>query len=191
MPILGTIASSTRQGQATDLGAMFPLQVITVGAPTSSITFTNIPSTYTHLQLRYIARTARANQEDNIYLRFNSDTGNNYAGHSLYGDGATAGSFSEGTSISYNTRTVVAAASSAANTFGVGVTEILDYASTSKNKTVRSLNGYDNNGSGQVRITSGLWINNTTAITSITIASANSAAISQYSQFALYGVKSA
>ena len=53
MPILGIVASSTRQGLVTDTGAMFPLGAVTVGsAGASSITFSSIPSTYTHLQVR-------------------------------------------------------------------------------------------------------------------------------------------
>lgn len=154
----------------------------------TSITFSGISADYKHLQIRFFARTTRANQEDNLYLRFNSDTGNNYAGHNLYGDGATAGAFSDGTSISFNTRTVVAAANAAGGTYGVGIIDILDYANTTKNTTVRSLNGYDNNGTGQVRLTSGLWMN-TAAVTSITILSANAANIVQNSAFTLYGIK--
>lgn len=189
MPILGVIASSTQQGRISDFGAYEPIAVSTVpSGGVASITFSSIPQTYTHLQIRFLARTARANQEDNIQLRFNSDSGNNYAAHVLYGDGATAGSFSDGSSITFNTRSVVAAASSTSGVFGIGVIDILDYNNTSKNTTVRSLNGYDNNGAGQVRISSGLWIN-TVAITSITMLSANAADISQYSSFALYGIK--
>jgi hypothetical protein len=200
MPIIATRASAAYGAGfgkvlatgTVDTGVMFQIGMVQVGsAGSANVEFTSIPATYKHLQIRYVARTARANQEDNIYLRFNSDTGNNYAGHSLYGDGATASSFSEGTSISFNTRTVVAAASSSANTFGSGIIDILDYASTSKNKTARSFNGYDNNGAGQVRLTSGLWMNNTTAINSITILSANAANLVQYSSFVLYGIKGA
>lgn len=167
------------------------IATVTVGAGgQSSIVFSSIPSTYSHLQIRYTARTARANQEDNIQVRFNSDSAGNYASHVLYGDGATAGAFSDGSSISFATRSVVAAASSSANVFGSGVIDILDYANTSKNKTVRSLNGYDANGTGQVRLSSGLWMN-TGATTSITIVSANSANLSEFSTFALYGIKGA
>jgi hypothetical protein len=162
--------------------------VVVPSAGTASITFNSIPSIYQHLQIRFLARTSRANQEDNIQLTFNSDGGNNYAGHVLYGDGATLSTFSDGSSIAFNTRSVVAAASSTSGVFGVGVIDILDYANTSKNKTVRSLNGYDGRGTGQVRLSSGLWMN-TAAINGITIVSANSATLVQYSSFALYGVK--
>jgi len=188
-PILGIYASQISGHLFAPSGAYDSIATTTVGAGgTGSVTFSSIPSTYTHLQIRFLARTARANQEDNIQLRFNSDSGGNYAAHVLYGDGATAGSFSDGSSITFNTRSVVAAASSTSGVFGVGVIDILDYANTSKNTTVRSLNGYDGNGTGQVRLSSGLWMN-TAAITSITIVSANSANLSEYSQFALYGVK--
>jgi hypothetical protein len=173
-----------------DPGAFIPLMTTTLGTATASVTFNDIPAAYSHLQIRFFARTARANQEDNIQLRFNSDSAGNYAGHVLYGDGATAGSFSDGTSISFNTRSVVAAASSSSSVFGAGVIDVLDYADTLKYKTVRSLNGYDGNGTGQVRLSSGLWMS-TAAINSITILSANAANLSQYSSFALYGIKRA
>jgi hypothetical protein len=189
-PVLGIIASSNQQGRAGGPvnGYDSLATVIVPSGGLASITFAGIFSSYQHLQVRFLARTARANQEDNIQLRFNSDSGNNYAAHVLYGDGATASAFSDGTSISFNTRSVVAAASSTSGVFGAGIIDILNYANTSKNKTVRSVNGYDNNGAGQVRLSSGLWIN-TAAITSITILSANAANLSEFSSFALYGVK--
>ena len=187
-PILGIIASGI-QNSIANATAYQSIATVTVGAGgSSSVTFSSIPSTYTHLQIRFLARTARANQEDNIQLRFNSDSAGNYAAHVLYGDGATAGSFSDGTSITFNTRSVVAAASATSGVFGGGLIDILDYTNTSKNTTVRSLNGYDNNGAGQVRLSSGLWMN-TAAITSITILSANAANLSEYSSLALYGIK--
>ncbi len=79
-PIIQTLANASALGYrslsaaaAADTGAMFPLQVITVGAAgASSVTFTNIPSTYEHLQLRYITR----NNVGAYYVRlqFNNDT---------------------------------------------------------------------------------------------------------------------
>jgi hypothetical protein len=187
-PILGILASGI-SGNLWAPGKDFDsIATITPYTTTSTVVFSSIPSTYRHLQIRFIARTTRANQEDNIQLRFNSDSGGNYAAHVLYGDGATAGSFSDGSSITFNTRSVVAAASATSGVFGVGVIDILDYANTSKNTTVRSLNGYDNNGAGQVRLSSGLWMN-TAAINNITIVPANGPDFAANSHWALYGIK--
>ncbi len=92
-PILGIWASS-KATVAADTGAMFPLQVITVGsAGASSITFTNIPGTYTHLQIRAISRKSSAGGGDGIFVRFNSDSGSNYALHQIDGDGSTVSGY--------------------------------------------------------------------------------------------------
>ena len=171
-----------------DPSAYFAISTTTLATAASSVTFSGIPADYKHLQIRFSARTARANQEDNLQLRFNSDSGNNYASHVIYGDGATAGAFPDGSSISFNTRSVVAAASASGGTFGAGIIDIVDYANVYKNTTVRSFNGYDNNGTGQVRLSSGLWVN-TAAVTNINIVSANGANIAQNSTFTLYGIK--
>jgi hypothetical protein len=74
-----------------------------------------------------------------------------------------------------------------ANTYGVIVIDILDYTNTNKYTTVRTLGGYDNNGSGAVALFSGLWLN-TAAITSIQTG-AFFAGDDTNSQLALYGIK--
>jgi hypothetical protein len=80
--------------------------------------------------------------------------------------------------------------SSSANVYGINIVDILDYANTSKYKTVRNLLGQDNNGSGIVQLTSGLW-SNTAAITSIALV-ADPTYITNWttaSRFSLYGIK--
>lgn len=201
MPIIATRASAAYGAGfgkvlatgAVDTGAMFPLAMITVGsAGTSTITFSSIPATYKHLQIRYTGFTARTGAGlDDFNMRFNSDTGANYSLHRLYGNGtsATSSNSTSATSmigISYSGTTV-------ANHPGSAVIDIHDYASTSKNKTVRSLSGIDVNGSvsgvpSYMFFNSGNW-RNTSAITSISLYSDNGATITQYSQFALYGIK--
>jgi hypothetical protein len=65
------------------------------------------------------------------------------------------------------------------------ITDILDYTNTNKNKTIKSISGYDKNGGGAVMISSGAWYN-TSAVTQINCyESANSA---QYSRIDLYGI---
>jgi hypothetical protein len=70
---------------------------------------------------------------------------------------------------------------------GAGIIDILDYANTNKYKTARSLRGYDANGSGNMSLISGLWMN-TAAISNITL-TARGGSVDQYTTFALYGIK--
>jgi len=154
---------------------------------TNTITFSSIPATYTHLQIRVLARSQRADTGDLCNFRFNGDTASNYVAHQLNGDGATAGA-GAWSSVAQIYGMRVAANSASANVFGVGVLDILDYANTNKYKTTRSLSGYDNNGSGEIYLMSGNW-RSTSAITSITIVPNVGTGFLQYSSFALYGVK--
>ena len=78
-------------------------------------------------------------------------------------------------------------ASATSGVFAAAVIDILDYANTNKNKTIRALDGLDNNGSGTVAFSSSLW-SSTSAINSIEI-SGLGGTIQQYSSFALYGIK--
>jgi hypothetical protein len=72
--------------------------------------------------------------------------------------------------------------------FTGAVLDILDYTSTNKNKTTRSLTGFDANGSGEIYLFSSLWFATPAAVNTLTIAPA-SGVISEYSSFALYGIK--
>ena len=159
----------------------------TVGAGgAASVTFSNIGQQFTHLQLRAMAIGASGNAGPyNTYLTFNGDTGNNYATHRLVGDGSSAlsyGASSRANGFVFYTPTNA----QTTNSFGVGVIDILDYSSTTKNKTVRSLGGYDLNGSGYVNFFSALWLS-TNAITSLTLVSETGGNWIQNSRFDLYG----
>jgi hypothetical protein len=149
------------------------------GAGSSGIcTFSSIPATYKHLQVRYSILPSAANNYST--LRFNGDTTTaNYRYHYLYGDGSTtgAGSAQNAYSGSYNSTTHT----------GIGVLDILDYANTSKNKTTRELCGFDANGSGTAYFISNLWMN-TAAINQITF-TLNSGNFATGSKIALYGIK--
>lgn len=168
-------------------GSFFSIATTTVGAGgVADITFSSIPQTYTHLQIRFLAQSSNsATAVDNLAFRFNSDTGNNYTRHYIDGNGSsvTAGA-NTGVSQVYAT---CAQTSSTPSAFGVGFLDILDYTNTNKNTTTRALSGADFNGTGgAIQFTSGLWLN-TAAITSINIR-ALAGNLKQYSTIALYGV---
>ena len=173
-----------------DPGAMIPIATTTLSSNTATVTFSSIPQGYEHLQIRVLARTDRANaQGDYIKLNFNSDTAANYVGHELSGwNGSALGAANTSVGAAYVNR--FAAASQAANTFGAGVIDILDYANTNKNKTVRSLAGWVDTTAGNPHFNSALW-NSTSAITSIAIIAGGGTVLTQYSSFALYGIKRA
>jgi len=191
MPILGILASSRPAIAAADTGAMFPLQVVTVGAAgASSITFSNIPNTYEHLQIRGIVRKAFSSGTTALKANFNSDTGMNYTNHQLYGNGSSAGADGNATGTYSNMPYFAIATQQSDTAYGAFVVDILDYRNTNKYKTIRSLAGYETNSVGFINLASSLWLS-TSAITSITLATYASGNIDQYSQFALYGVKGA
>ena len=188
MIIPGIIASSMLGVVPGDYES---IATATGSGSSSTITFSSIPSTYKHLQLRYIGRDDRSGVTTDAFLcRFNGDTGSNYLEyHLLQGDGATASAAASGVSNTNILLGSIPAASALSNTVGVGVVDILDYASTNKNKTTRNLMGFDYNGSGTIRLISGLWINSSTAISSITLTTGTSSNWTGVTQFALYGIK--
>ena len=159
------------------------IATVTVGGGgSSSISFTSIPTTYKHLQIRGIAR--RSSGSTNTIVRFNSDTGNNYAAHYVIGNGASVSAGAEASVSRFYFDVLTASATS----YSAGVMDILDYSKTNKYKTARALSGIDLNGSGTVWLASGLW-QNTAAITTVTLSLESSSNFEQYSSFALYGIK--
>jgi hypothetical protein len=147
------------------------------GGGSSSISFSSIPSTYKHLQIRAALLTTAGG----VNIRYNSDTGSNYTYHQLYGTGtsalANAGTSQTSGFIAYN--------NAAGSNPTVAIVDILDYQNTNKYTTHRSLAGTDVNGSGgTLTFFSGLWLN-TAAVSSINIIGT----FAQYSHFALYGIK--
>lgn len=158
-----------------------------LGSSTSSVSFdvTGLGSTYRHLQLRYLARTSQSTPYGDVLLRFNSDSGSNYAWHQLRGNGS---SVSSSASTSQAQILLEATGNTAAsNNFGAAVTDILDSFSTAKNTTVRVFIARAESGDNGIFLKSGLWLN-TAALTnvSLTVPSAN---FLTGSRFSLYGVK--
>ena len=190
-PILKGVVASQITGHLST-NSFESIATVTIGSGGSATaTFSSIPSTFKHLQIRSIARTANAAKSEDIVAQFNSDTGANYVQHLLVGNGSTAASYSATgqnyiKGVTYGTGTTASA-----NIFGAGVLDILDYTNTNKNSTIRSLAAMDLNEAStfaQMQYWSGLWLN-TAAITSITMKCASGANISEYSSFALYGVR--
>jgi hypothetical protein len=164
-------------------GATFLIDSVTVGSPTTGVTFSSIPSTYQHLQIRashagYLPSTSGA---DLLYVA--SINGNTLTtSHQLYGDGATAAA-----SVNSANVNIAAVYTQPTPLYWTGsIIDILDYTNTNKNKTIRALAGYDRNGAGVVSLSSALYSTNTNAVTSISFTGGGSY-IAAGSKFSLYG----
>jgi hypothetical protein len=196
MPILGVIASGI-SGHLTPPwpdNSYYQIATTTVGAGgSSSITFSSIPATYTHLQIRGIAKTNdTADDRQPIRAIFNADTGNNFSRHLLFGNGSSA-SYDYGTSTTSRLgASVISNFASYANMFTGFVVDILDYTNTNKPTTTRALGGFTTNNATannfrQIALGSFAWSNND-AITSIQLQPFSNNFV-QYTQFSLYGIK--
>ena len=175
-------------GNSTILpGSYESIQTVTVGAGgAANVEFTSISGSYTHLQIRGIARDTGSASLRQVYIQLNADTGTNYSWHELEGNGSAVGSYA-GTTTNKMWSFYYPTASQTATAFGAAVIDILDYSNTNKYKTIRTLGGTDLNGSGTASLGSGSW-RNTNAVTSIKLL-AEQTAFAQYSQFALYGIR--
>ncbi|NDB35894.1 MAG: hypothetical protein EB023_11270 [Flavobacteriia bacterium] len=194
-PILGIWASARQP--ALNASSYESIATVTVGSGgAANIEFTSIPSTYTHLQIRGIARNSQSGSGGaSVYMQFNSDTGANYSRHYL---GAYQGESSAVWAGGAANDTFIVSAYIPNNNLGADifagcVIDILDYKNTNKFKTTRTLHGYDINGAtvgySYLTLDSGNW-RSTNAITSIKLYGSTSNFM-QYSQFALYGIRGA
>ena len=183
--MIGNIVAGTfSAGVAPVLSSYESIATVLGTGSSTTIDFTSIPSTYKHLQLRFFYTCTASPGTLRFALGTGSiDTGSNYAHHQLSGDGSSASATSLGSSMTYSYTLL-----ESQQTYGwVGVMDLLDYTSTSKNKTIRLLTGGDNNGSGYVGLTSTLWTQQT-AISNIRFYT-QSGYFSNVSHFALYGIK--
>jgi len=184
MPILGIMASQISGHLFAPSGAYDSIATTTLSTATASVAFSSIPQTYKHLQVRMFTRTSLAATTVDTYVKIN--TGTSYYYHYLYGSGASVAAGSGSIATLLSGRSTGSTAN--ANAFAVSIIDILDYSDTTKNKTIRVLNGDENNGNGNVFFFSGVALA-TTAISTLTFTAETASNYVQYSHFALYGIK--
>lgn len=148
-----------------------------------TITFSSIPSTFKHLQIRAVASKDTAGDIE-FGVQFNSDSGSNYTWHRLTGNGSSVssgwyGGVGSASYVGYVTGT------GTANAHAANVIDILDYTNTNKNKTIRALVGTTSS-SNLIRLNSGIWFS-TAAISSVTL-TYGGWNFTTASRFSLYGV---
>lgn len=149
---------------------------------TSTYTFSSIPTTYKSLQLRI---NGLANGGGSLRVRLNGDTASNYNWHKVVGTDSTIYAANSAT----NAMNMFGYLVSIGNSYPtVAIIDLIDYASTTKNKTLRAFSGLESNipTQSEVDLTSGLW-RNTSAVDSITVLC--SANWESGSTICLYGIK--
>jgi hypothetical protein len=168
---------------------------VALTANQAAVTFTGIPQQYKHLQIRAVTRNtstaggSTTNYGANGLIRFNGDaTAGNYRAHYMQGDGASAsaGDYSTGNTGAYVLDMGGVWDTHTASAFEATIIDILDATSTSKNKTIRCLNGFVTGGK-RVSLSSAVWMSNA-AVTSLTITQDGSA-FKAGSAFYLYGLR--
>jgi hypothetical protein len=186
MPIpLGIFAVAGAGGGALPAYEQISTQIL--GSTTASVTFSSIPNTYKHLQIRMTHRLDSTGV-NNMIVRLNGNSSNVYAYHFLRGFSGAVSSGASTSATGAHLQTTAMTSAGPANAFAAGILDILDYASTTKNKTILSINGkLDPSNNPTIVLTSGLWAN-TAAITSITIQPDGASMVSG-SRFSLYGIK--
>ena len=161
-------------------GAYDALATITIGASAvSAIEFAGIPQGYRDIELRGVVMT---NSATNPTWKVNNDsTTANYSGHHLWGTGAAASLNNQSGTVYWNYNP----SSSYPSAF---IMHWKDYASNTKNKTMRTIAGSETNGgTSEIAMWSGGYYS-TNPITSIQL-NGNGAMFAQYTTISLYGIK--
>jgi hypothetical protein len=192
-PILGARGglSASAYGFTSSVAIPNSYESIATASGTGSsntISFNSIPSTYKHLQLRGIVKSTVAGSSfGSVLLTFNSDSSSSYTRHIIYGNGTTAYAYGLGATAAWAIGGNDFPSAGYTSIVGGQIVDILDYADTNKNKTVRALTGCDVNGAGEILSSSTVYLK-TNAITSIQLV-ASSGNYSTLTQYALYGIK--
>jgi len=185
-PILDSIGSVKAFGWGASstiigIGLYESISSTTVGSGGSgSITFSSIPQTYRHLQIRMYSAASTGSTWGYNSISMNGSPGGLrnliYVGGSYtvpnYADTSTSGLTASLSNVYFDS----------------SVIDVLDYTSTNKNKTFRYFGGTAQAGDGQIALNA-IMLSSTSAITSITIAPNSS--FQQYSCISLYGIKDA
>jgi hypothetical protein len=189
MPIIGIQASTYR---ISAIPAYFQIATQNISGA-SSYTFSSIPQTYHHLELRIFNKDSRSPIYSSTSFRLNGDTGTNYFNEAPQIDKRGVFAPSPGpnqSSLYANTNP----GSSNSNYYGSGFVKVLNYSKTDRFKSTYSVGGYvalddGSNEGGLIMHAVGAWLN-TNAVTSLTLLSGGGNWQSG-SVAALYGIKGA
>lgn len=166
------------------------LETTTLTSSASSVTFSGLGaySDYKHLQIRAVTQDTAGNTNmNNAYIKLNGSSGLAYPRHALYADGSSVTSSGNTGTTTGGLYFDVYSGGSNTDIFGAQIIDILDFANTNKNTTIRIMGGGLESGQQSIGLFSTLY-NSTTAVTSIELFSV-SGDDAAGSRFSLYGIK--
>ena len=172
---------------AFDPGDEFLLEEQVLSSSAASVTFSGLEQyagVYQHLQIVVVGRASLAGASVGVYSRLNADSGSNYNGHFLLGNGSAVSSGTTGTA-TWGLSGLISANAMTAGNFGAAVIDLLDPFETTKNKTLRTLGGATE--ANRIDLHSALWMN-TASVTSWTLYPEAFNWLTG-SRFSLYGAK--
>jgi hypothetical protein len=147
---------------------------------TATVTFSSIPQTYKHLQIRFSGI-----MDGDVWIRYNG-IASNYTRHHFYGNGSGPLTVDSLLSQTVGTFTILGNASYPT----VGILDIHDYASTTKIKTHFAFSGTltsSNSAFQSVTLASGMYTAATSAITSLSIIGSSN--FTAGTTISLYGIQ--
>jgi hypothetical protein len=171
------ITTTPSGGPQGEFSAYTPIYAQTLSSAASTITFSNVPSTYTDLIL-----VGDLSSSGTTYsgIRFNGDTASNYSLTDVYGTGSGA--------VSSRQSNITGGGSG--DTSGSGtvlIYQIMNYSNTTSYKAAISRNGSP---STNTVMSVTLW-RSTAAINSVTLYTGTASTWVTGSTFTLYGIKAA
>lgn len=156
-----------------------------LASPAATITFSSIPGTYSNLQLVINGQTANTSADD-VLCRFNSDTGANYDWNYFFFNTVTGNGTNQAQTSAHCAN--VASNSTSATSPGGASIDIQNYAGTTFYKILTAYNTAYTGSAMSSTLFSGRW-RSTSAITSITLATASGSNFSAGTVATLYGLQ--
>lgn len=190
----GTSAASAASNSVTPQApnSFDSIATLSGNGSATAVTFSNIPQTYRHLQIRILGRTtSTANDEiTSVDMTFNGITTSTYwrGGIAVFNNITNGGGAGASNSIGWvATRS---ANTVSASTHCASTCDIIDYSRTTKGKITRMYSASSSTATDVsiMRLNGGYWTG-TDAVTSITLTHTNGHAFSTTTRFALYGIK--
>lgn len=165
------------------LGTYALINTTTLATTTTTVTFSDIPQTYTDLVI--VSNFARVTSNgQNLGMRINGDTGSNYSTTYLEGNGSSGGCGKNSNDNYGRVGAVGGGFALSTSDLPMVALHIIDYTNTATNKTTLSRYGQSGTITG---ISFVLW-RSTAAINSISLSTFNTGQFGSGSTFKLYGI---